>query len=191
MPIPYLVLKNFLGTRDNQSALACIKRLEPKFTTSTFNENGIEHVNLDIKQNKNLWLNKIDNDDLELTEYLARYLFNRRLLEVLENYPDLLHTNKHSTHPYSTLLSKYDPDDFYDWHTDLDGVVSWSYVCYNDKVEGGEFLLSDATIDQERKNTTTIPCTNDTLIIFPARYQHKVEKITSGSRYSIQLFFKK
>lgn len=190
MSIPYLVLKNFLGTRDNQSALDCIKKLEPKLTTSTYNENGVENINLDIKKNKNLWLNKVDDNELQLHEYLARYLFNKRLLEVLENYPNLLHTNNYSTRPYSTLLSRYDPDDFYDWHTDLDGFVSWSYVCYNDTVEGGEFVLSDATVDQERKNTTSIPCTNDTLIIFPAGYQHKVEKVASGSRYSLQLFFK-
>lgn len=191
MTIPYLVLKNFLGARDNQAALDCIKRLDSKLTTSTYNHNSTEIVDLNIKKNKNLWLNRIDNDDLELTEYFARYLFNKKLLDVLEDHPELVHINNHSTRQYSTLLTRYDPGDFYDWHTDLDGFVTWSYVCYNSKVEGGEFVLSNATVDQEPKNKTTIPCTNDTLVIFPARYQHRVEQITSGSRYSVQLFFKK
>lgn len=189
MNIPFIVFQNFLGARDNQAALNCIKNLEHKFTRSTLNKNGVETINLNIKKNKNLWLNQINNYELELTEFLARYIFNKKLLQVLENYTDLLHTDNHTTGQYSILLSKYESGDFYDWHTDLDGFVTWSYVCYNNSVEGGEFQLSNATADQERQDIETIPCVNDMLIIFPARYQHRVMPIISGCRYSLQLFF--
>jgi hypothetical protein len=95
-----------------------------------------------------------------------------------------------ATRPYSTLLSKYVSSDFYDWHVDVNGFVTWSYVCYNDKVIGGDFILSDATLNEKITDSVKIPCTNDTLIIFPANYQHKVEEIQKGERYSLQFFFR-
>ncbi len=159
-------------------------------TTSLYLENGVEAVNSDVKKNKNLWLNKIDDLELELNEYLARYLLNTKLLHVLESYPDLMHVENNATRPYSTLLSKYETGDFYDWHVDVGGFVTWSYVCYNETVNGGEFLLGSPDLQSTKNNVISIPCINDSLIIFPARFRHRVNEIKSGSRYSLQIFFR-
>jgi hypothetical protein len=188
-PIPHVVINNFLGTLDNKSVLNHIGSLVPKMTQSTIIDHGVERIESSIKSNKNLWLDIFDDDSMQLCGYFSKYFFNSSFLSIIESQPELMHINGSSTRSHNALLSKYQVDDFYDWHVDVGGHVTWNYVCCDDFVIGGEFVLSDAEYEQDRNNEIKVPCQNDTLIIFPAKYQHKVEPIESGCRYSIQIFF--
>lgn len=188
-PVSHIVIDNFLGTTDNQTVLEQINMLVPRMSQSTIFDHGLERVESSVKHNENLWLEAIDDSALQLYSYFNKYFFDSKILSLIENLPELSHINSSTTLFHNTLLSKYKADDFYDWHIDVGGHVTWSYVCCDNFVEGGEFVLSDAGYKQNRKNEVKIPCRNDTLIIFPAKYQHKVEAIQKGCRYSVQIFF--
>jgi Rps23 Pro-64 3,4-dihydroxylase Tpa1-like proline 4-hydroxylase len=100
---------------------------------------------------------------------------------------------------HEVLLSQYVDGDFYEWHTDLGGLVTWNYFAFTEpkQFNGGEFCLSDALIDEKIiKNFKEIDPQNDRLVIFPAKYQHQVKQIQSqwtepmANRYTVQVFFR-
>ena len=174
-----MVVDNFLGIPANSRVLESIKQLDNLSAGELIVTNGNIAVDLKYKRNSNLWL--------DLFESNIVHKFQNRMFTVSVTEPELDHSNK----SYTVLLSQYLAGDYYDWHTDVGGHVTWSYVCLpTEKIQGGQLQLSTALHDQDPQEITAIDAVNDRLVIFPAQYQHRVTTIESGCRYSIQLFFR-
>jgi Rps23 Pro-64 3,4-dihydroxylase Tpa1-like proline 4-hydroxylase len=173
-----MIIDNFLGTAANQRLLSLIDQCTNAFAPGQIANNGNIAVDLDYKRNKNIWLDLFES---EIVHIFQNRLFNFKPTDTL-----LDHSNK----SYEVLLSQYLPGDYYNWHTDLGGSVTWSYVCHPEPVAGGQLVLSTAQHDQVPTETIPIDSVNDRLIVFPAQYQHQVTAVESGCRYSVQLFFR-
>lgn len=173
-----MIIDNFLGTTANQRLLELIEQSANVFTPGEISGHGNTAVNVDFKRNKNIWLDLFDS---EIVHIFQNRLFNFNAVD-----PQLEHKNK----SYAVLLSQYLPGDYYNWHTDLGGSVTWSYICHPEPVAGGQLVLSTAVYDQAPTEVLPVESVNDRLVIFPAKYQHQVTTVESGCRYSIQLFFR-
>jgi Rps23 Pro-64 3,4-dihydroxylase Tpa1-like proline 4-hydroxylase len=174
-----MIIDNFLGPAANQRVLELIDQMGFDFIPGEISlDTGANAVVADFKRNNNIWLDQFDSEIV--------HAFQNRLFDVGVVDPELDHKNK----SYAVLLSQYLPGDYYNWHTDLGGSVTWSYVCHPEPVAGGQLVLSTALYNQEPQETMPIDSVNDRLIIFPAQYQHQVTAVESGCRYSVQLFFR-
>lgn len=187
-PVPYVVVDKFLGTKLNQQILQTIENHLPQFASGEIQNNkGTSEVNTKYKRNGNIWLDSFNSD---IVSIFRNYFFRFDI-----KHPELNHTNK----MHEVLLSQYVDGDFYEWHTDLGGSVTWNYFAFQEpkQFSGGEFCLSNAVNDSTvRENVATIEPRNDRLIIFPAKYQHQVNKVQAlwtepmFNRYTIQVFFR-
>lgn len=85
-------------------------------------------------------------------------------------------------------FTEYQKDGHYDWHTDSDDIFSNRYcslvIQLNDEYDGGELKV----INNEEEITLEKGTGN--LFIFLSSLEHKVEKITDGTRYSLVNWFK-
>ena len=176
--IPHMVVDNFLGTAANRRLLALIEQSADVFAPGEISNHGSIAVDVDFKRNKNIWLDLFES---EIVHMFQNRLFNSNAID-----PILDHKNK----SYEVLLSQYLSGDYYGWHTDLGGHVTWSYVCQPDVVTGGSLELSTALYDQEPAEVLSVKSVNDRLVVFPAQYKHRVTAVESGCRYSVQLFFR-
>ena len=84
-------------------------------------------------------------------------------------------------------FTEYQTGGHYDWHTDSGGVLSHRYcslvIQLNDEYDGGELKL----IDNNEEIVLEKGIGN--LFIFLSSLEHKVEKITKGTRYSLVNWF--
>jgi hypothetical protein len=187
-PIPHVVIDNFFGSKVNQTILQLIEDHLPQFSAGEVQNNGNIELNTKYKRNGNLWL---DSFDSSIVNFFRNNFFN---FSIRNN--ELNHANR----MHEVLLSQYVNGDFYDWHTDLGGSVTWNYFIFKEprQFNGGEFCLSDALIYETINNRTVkeIDLLNDRLVIFPAKYQHKVKQVQSiwaqpmSNRFTIQVFFR-
>ena len=73
----------------------------------------------------------------------------------------------HKQHNY--FLNYYEDSNFYDYHTDKATITALTIFFQEPKkFEGGELLF---------ENELTIPCENNTLVIFPSILKHRAETI--------------
>ena len=187
-PVPHIIVDNFLSTKENLQVLEYIEQQLSAFSYGTVtNPAGEQEFNLDYKRNGNIWLDPFECDIVNL--------FRNHMYDIQTDIEELDHTNKQ----HEILLSQYVTGDYYNWHTDLGGHCTWNYFAYKEPkgFTGGDFLLSDSTLDQNTPGSyTTIECANNRLVIFPAKYQHAVGQVQGqfidfmNLRYSVQFFFK-
>ena len=86
-------------------------------------------------------------------------------------------------------ITKYEVNDFYDWHTDMLPVESLDHysrklsmsLLLNDEFEGGEFEIANP----KQMESFTVDLKAGSCAIFPAWVKHRVKPVTSGTRYSI------
>ena len=85
-------------------------------------------------------------------------------------------------------FTEYQKDGHYDWHTDSGGVLSHRYcslvIQLNDEYNGGDLKI----INNNQEIILEKGIGN--LFIFVSSLEHKVEKITDGTRYSLVNWFK-
>jgi len=187
-PVPHIIIDQFLGQGSNKQILDAIENHLPQFSAGKIQLHGNDEINTNYKRNGNIWL---DSFDSAIVNIFRNHFFS---FNIIKN-PELDHTNK----MHEVLLSQYVDGDFYEWHTDLGGAVTWNYFAFAEpkQFNGGEFCLSDALIDEKIiKNVKEIDPQNDRLVIFPAKYQHQVKQIQSqwtepmANRYTVQVFFR-
>jgi predicted 2-oxoglutarate/Fe(II)-dependent dioxygenase YbiX len=84
-------------------------------------------------------------------------------------------------------FTEYQINGHYDWHTDSGGILSHRYcslvIQLNDEYDGGELKI----INDNKQITLERGVGN--LFIFLSSLEHKVEKITKGTRYSLVNWF--
>ena len=84
-------------------------------------------------------------------------------------------------------FTEYQIGGHYDWHTDSGGVLSHRYcslvIQLNDEYDGGELKI----INDNKEITLKKGVGN--LFIFLSSLEHKVEKISDGTRYSLVNWF--
>ena len=197
-PVPHIVVDNFLGTRLNQQILGMIATVEDRMVDAEIIDHGVRRTEHGFRKNLNLWLDTFDNETLGIMSIFTSGFFNSQLKQAVATTPELNHVVDTLSRNYNMVLSRYLSTDFYKWHTDGGGHVTWNYFCYQTPKQfaGGDFELSNGLYQQERSETTKIECLNDRLIIFPAKYQHCVTPVDANDnmsglqcRHSIQVFF--
>ncbi len=83
-------------------------------------------------------------------------------------------------------FNKYGVDDFLDWHSDSHEVLNGATITYviqlNDNYGDGDikYLLN--------KVETSVPKKTGSIFIFDSNIRHSVDKITSGNRYSLNVW---
>jgi len=197
-PVPHLVVDGFLGARTNQDLLGMIATVEDRMIDAEIIDHGVRRTDHGFRQNLNLWLDTFDTDTLGIMSIFTEKFFDTRVLEAVNNCPELNHATNTQSRNHNMVLSRFHTHDFYKWHTDGGGHATWNYFCYREprQFKGGDFELSNALYQEPRSDTKIIECVNDRLIIFPAKYQHQVIPVVSESdltgldcRHSIQVFF--
>ena len=197
-PVPHLIVDNFLGIKTNQHLLNMIATVEHRMIDAEIVDHGVRRTDLGFRKNLNLWLDTFDDDTLGIMSIFTAEFFNNKIQQAVSNIPELTHFAGPTSRNHNMVLSRYQTNDFYKWHTDGGGHVTWNYFCYQSPKQfvGGSFELSDGLYQQDRSQTATIECINDRLIIFPANYQHCVTPVNTtddlpglSCRHSIQVFF--
>ena len=197
-PVPHIVVDNFLGSKTNQKLLGMIATIQDRLIDAEIIDHGVRRTDSGFRKNLNLWLDTFDNDTLGIMSIFTAGFFNPQIEQAVAHIPELNHISEIQTRTHNMVLSRYSSTDFYKWHTDGGGHVTWNYFCYQTPKQfaGGDFELSNGLYQQDRAETTTIECLNDRLVIFPAKYQHCVTPVTAednmlelACRHSIQVFF--
>jgi Rps23 Pro-64 3,4-dihydroxylase Tpa1-like proline 4-hydroxylase len=197
-PVPYMVIDNFLGVKNNNHLLTMIAAVEDKMIDAEIIDHGTRRIDHGFRKNLNLWLDTFDNDTVGMMSVFTEKFFHPDIEQAVSKIPELSHFVGAHSRNYNMILSRYHSSDFYKWHTDGGGHVTWNYFCYQTPKQfaGGDFALSNGLYQQERPETTTIECVNDRLVIFPAMYQHSVTAVAAEDnlngldcRHSIQIFF--
>ena len=196
-PVPYVVIDNFLGTIANRELLIEIQNNENRLQAAEIINYGVREVDSEFRKNVTWWLDDVDDATLSITSKINRCFFNKNLVIVVEKIPELLHLAGSMSRSHNMVISRYAESDFYKWHVDVGGHVTWNYFCYQTprKFTGGDFVLSNALYEEERTKTVTVDCVNDRMVIFPSCYQHCVTPVESNQltgidcRHSLQVFF--
>ena len=87
-------------------------------------------------------------------------------------------------------VTKYEPGQEYQWHVDqldLDKPMKRKLsisLLLNDDFTGGELQLLDPT-SLRKEMATTVPLNAGSIAVFPAWVVHRVNPVTSGTRYSL------
>ena len=136
---------------------------------------------------ENEWIYKILWKHLDTANYTRGWEFDVRKLESLQ-------------------LTRYNPNEFYDFHIDgkssnldgypcLDNIAFHNYVrkissvvLLNDDFEGGEFQFTSYS-KGESKIITVDFNKKGTIIFFPSSLEHRVTPVTKGVRYSLVSWF--
>ena len=187
-PVPHIVVDDFLSIYEYNQVFDSIEESLSLLSAGQVHApDGTNKVVADFKRNGNVWLDSFTSNIVNI--------FRNNFFAIPVSLTELDCRDK----MHEVLLSQYVAGDFYDWHTDLDGHSTWNYFLYREpkQFSGGDFVISDATINvEQRANTKIIECVNNRLVIFPARYQHCVTTVQGSflepmsSRYSIQVFFR-
>ena len=125
---------------------------------------------------------KLDKRDSKISFY--HYVEFPQLKEkILNKVNGVLQIKGYEINFSKTLqFTEYKENQFYDWHTDIDGKDS-NYcsivIQLNDNYTGGnlEIIENDGII--------SIPKKAGNLSIFLSEYSHRVSKVESGTRYSL------
>ncbi|CAB4133269.1 Oxoglutarate/iron-dependent dioxygenase [uncultured Caudovirales phage] len=196
-PVPYVVIDNFLGTIANKELLGEIHSNEYKLQSAEIINYGVREVDATFRKNLTWWLDDVDDATISVAGKMNRYFFHKDLVDVVGDIPELLHLTGSMSRSHNMVISRYAESDFYKWHVDIGGHVTWNYFFYHTprKFTGGDFVLSNSLYEEEITQTTTIDCVNDRLVIFPSCYQHCVTPVESKGltgvdcRHSLQVFF--
>ncbi len=196
--MPHIVIDNFLGAKNNSRILNMIAAVEDKMIDAEIIDHGVRRIDHGFRKNLNLWLDTFDNDTLGIMAFFTEKFFHADIAQAVAQMPELDHFVGSQSRNYNMVLSRYQSADFYKWHTDGGGHVTWNYFCYQTPRQfvGGDFELSNGLYQEQRTETTVIECVNDRLVIFPAMYQHSVTSVSAvddliglNCRHSIQVFF--
>ena len=83
-------------------------------------------------------------------------------------------------------FNKYSEGDFLEWHEDKHEIINGATITYiiqlNDDYEGGFVKYVESGVERE------VPKIKGSVFIFDSNITHSVEPITSGKKYSLNVF---
>lgn len=189
------MIKNLLKIDEQEKIWDEINELKDFFKTGRFVLDGKEQV-IEGKTNTGIIVNdKFPKSDDSYIRSLFWYRFQMN--------PDFAGAISHATNPFwsifsfttneLTKISRYGNEDKYDWHNDIcrTGLITIIYQLskYPSHFTGGDFEMKN-TADEVK----TIPFEDNSVIIFPRMYRHRITPIKSqgknflDARFSIQWF---
>jgi len=122
-----------------------------------------------LKQNKSLFDSDLNEEDRIKLEDL-----NKRPKEIISNeniQKDSWFFKNIDINRLSVLYSHYDENEYYKSHSDSSKITSISWIYKEPKgFTGGDLIFTEYDI--------TIPCDNNTTIIFPGNIKHEVTKVS-------------
>jgi len=169
----FFVKENALSEKDIEYLLTEDFNYSKAGIYNLSSDNGKGHLTKHRRVRQSL-LDKENNK--EIFEQIIRLFNEANSVLFKENYDEFL------TRIY---LMKYDSTDLghFNWHIDtiesdeLDTIRKLSMsIILNDKFHGGELIFKDKTF----KNVKPGTC-----IIFPSTYEHKVDPVLEGTRFSL------
>ena len=171
-PFPYLIIENVFDDLDGiwlELEYYC-KNYEHFFLDPAATGGATVKGQI-VKQNSGAWLTSIWGAP-ELSTIC------RSSNSMLENFPSQCPDNKFfdgfHCNRMTVLLSHYKDGDHYKAHRDV-GIVTGCLWLYKEpkKFTGGDFSFSDYDV--------TIPCVNNSMVIFPSSFRHEVSPVEMTS----------
>jgi Rps23 Pro-64 3,4-dihydroxylase Tpa1-like proline 4-hydroxylase len=116
-------------------------------------------------------------------------------LPILKTLTDKIITLSNQLNPYNGItyngvskysFNRYGAGDFLDWHSDSHEILNGATITYiiqlNNDYEGGDvkYLINDETILVDKKQGS--------IFIFDSNLSHSVDAITTGLRYSLNVW---
>jgi len=116
-------------------------------------------------------------------------------LPILKNLTNKIITLSNELNPYNGIVyngvpkysfNRYGVGDFLDWHSDSHEILNGATITYiiqlNNDYEGGDvkYLINDETILVDKKQGS--------IFIFDSNLSHSVDVITTGLRYSLNVW---
>lgn len=152
----------------------------PELTGSAVDENGINK-----KTNSALWLDHIyttyGRSASSILSILSKNLLSDDIKKMYSKINPICSLIKNAN-SHSTLISYYENNDKYDYHSDAAVFTTLSYL-YDDKkyFSGGDivFKINDEEIFIELENNLSI--------IFPSTYEHMVTPVKMEDKYKNQM----
>lgn len=194
-PIPHIIIKKFLKAEEQEKIWEEIDEIKDGFKTGMFVKDGKEQV-IEGKTNTGVIVNdrfpNIDDSYLR-SLFWYRFQMNPDFAGAIQNARDPFWSIFSFTVAELTKVSRYGNDDKYDWHNDIcrTGLITIIYqlAIYPSHFTGGDFVIKN-TADEVK----TIPFEDNSVIIFPRMYRHRITTIHSkgnnfyDARFSIQWF---
>ena len=137
-----------------------------------------------------------ENIDYGGNKRMGTYFTNELLdLPILKNLSNKIITQSNELNPYNGItynrinnysFNRYGVGDFLDWHPDNHEIVNGATLTYivqlNDQYEDGEvkYIINETQY--------SVPKKEGSVFIFDSNIVHSVKEITSGVRYSINVW---
>ena len=174
-PHPYVTIDEFFEPHVWPHILRDLKTLDPhlKGPGQTGTARGLDGK--PMKNNKGLFTAQKST----MTETIKCQLFSQDFFKQV----DCVWWNRcwERLNHYNFLLSRYDDGDHYAPHFDFSYFTVLLWLCDEPKTfEGGDLIFNDYDI--------TIPCKNNTGVIFLGPQKHEVTRVSGHGRYTITCF---
>ena len=195
---PYLLINNFFSNEEYDLIWREVMYLfnNNHFHDCSLDKNSAHTDGKPLASNSRCYPNDVLNESQRQNSGLYNSIrkiqnkeFHKLVEQTFKNSPYALYKTFLGTNRSSLLLKYYGEAAEYKEHFDQPqfSMITWLYK-EPKNFEGGDFILT--------KNNTRVKCSNNTCIIFPGFYYHKVEPIKiidktikDGGRFSINRFF--
>ena len=186
------IYKNIVYENIHKNLIEISKSSIPKFKKASVNETNRPGVHKsrvveNIRSTEHWPLDNINNDS-KTGQYMCN-LFKNIFSTNIRKYMESVGLNNTGFSIQNIELLKYTKDGHYVFHHDECSSYHRTFSCIyfiNDDYEGGELSFSTLT-NFDKPPHLTIPPEANSLIIFPSNflYQHQINPIITGERYSI------
>lgn len=186
-PVKFILIKEFLGEESYSYLMKYASNLD-NFERGSVGDTFSPVFDINIKKNLNIWLTYPNPIGIEM----QKVFWSQEIIDATRAMDDLLFRAHNLTNGGNFLVSRYDEEDYYNWHTDDVHYLTMNYVIQTAD-EGGVFQISDKTHDigmyeGDLMTVTDIPNISNSMIIFPGMYFHRVTPIKKGQRLTLQHF---
>jgi len=194
-PIQHILIKNFLTNEEKDKIWLEIDELKDNFKKGSFIKNNKEVI-IEGLTNTGFIVNKRfpQSDDSYIRSlFWYRFQMSPDFMGAIENASDPFWSLFKFTSKELSKVSRYGNGDRYDWHNDQiqHGLITIVYMLskFPEHFTGGDFLIKNKANDVK-----TIWFEDNSVIIFPRMFAHKVSEVKSSgdnwydARFSIQWF---
>jgi len=191
-PVKYILITDFLPS-DQHHRVLDYTRNPDLYDPNLYGPKDVKDRNYpSVKLNHNFWLDHPNAIALEI----QRACWTKPVVDAMDAMGDLLFKAHSLNNLGSFLASMYNPGDYFRWHADHTHYLTMNYVVQAAD-RGGDFEISREIesrkfppdgLDDILTNDVVVPSVDNSLIIFPAMYYHRVTPVIAGQRFTVQYF---
>lgn len=180
-PFPHVLLEDFLTEGEWKSCMIEIHKLDPHLLPPEYSGTARDKkTGRPLKYNSGLFLSEAMPNS-ELISHSRRHMF-QDLVTTCEDMPLWWEGQWRQNNHESWMLSRYVHGQYYNAHVDLAQFTLLMWLHHEPKpFTGGDLIFADY-------DNYTVPCNNNTGIIFYGPTRHEVPPVDGNGRYTLTCF---